>query len=362
MPPNLRLPFGTQDLDPRVVFDPGPPRRVRCYVQGCNHWLQTPTQADRGEVCPAHGIRCHHSSYGSTYTYLDARRNITVDPDVLATRIVGHPFKYESHRLGYERSEDALTWNVFRSLQATGRLHQVARRITGLDVTEEPRLFLWGIELTGDSFAPWDLLIAARARFESRLPVVRPRTEPDIALFQAGLYLVLIEAKFTSPNTFYENGPRADARSLTKNELIRIYHDPALRILDTHRAAAADLVYYQLWRNMVFAEWMARSDESSTEAYHASLTRAGFEVESCAHFRRMVRDEFSQRFVHLTWEELVADDFPATASAGHLRRYIATKTASLVAAFSSGTSAATDLMAWRSFPQPSHQTRHTRSR
>ena len=41
---------------------------------------------------------------------------------MFAERIVGHPFKYESHRLGAENSEDALSRNVFRSLQEAGCL------------------------------------------------------------------------------------------------------------------------------------------------------------------------------------------------------------------------------------------------
>jgi hypothetical protein len=130
------LPYGTLDLDPGVAFDPGPPRRVRCYVRGCAHWLRTPTRLDAGDMCPDHGIRCHSSGYGATYTYPDVRRNIIIDADLLATRIVAHPFKYESHRLGNEKSEDALTWNVFRSLQAAGCLHTVARRITGLNLAD----------------------------------------------------------------------------------------------------------------------------------------------------------------------------------------------------------------------------------
>jgi len=54
--------------------------------------------------------------------------------------------------------------------------------LIGESHSEEPDLYLWGIRVSGDSFEPWDLLIAARKRFESNLPVVRPLTEPDIAL------------------------------------------------------------------------------------------------------------------------------------------------------------------------------------
>jgi len=258
---------------------------------------------------------------------------VIASPEVFATRVVGHPFKYESHRLGLEKSEDALTWNVFRSLQEAGQLHQIARWVTGQDIPTEPYLFLWGIGLTQDTFKPWDLLIEARQRFENALPVRRPLTEPDIALVLPGRYLVLIEAKFTSPNTFYTDGPRKDASSLTKVELLDFYRDAGLKILDEDKARASEAVYYQLWRNMVFAEWMAHEEGWNTRAYHASLTRAGTEKESCEHFRSMVRPDYRDRFIHIAWEDLYWQIAKGNTKLERLQQYLETKTAALNRAF-----------------------------
>jgi hypothetical protein len=321
------------DSYPEVHSRPGRPRRVQCYVRGCNHVLRSPTLYDDGEVCPVHGIRCHSSASSPTYSYRQAQRNIIASPGLFSSRIVGHPFKYDSRRLGLENSEDALSWNVFRSLQEAGQLHEVARWITEQDIPTEPHLFLWGICLTSDTFDPWDLLIAARQRFEINLPVVRPLTEPDIALYLPGRYLILIEAKFTSPNTFYCDGPRKDAKSLTKAELLDIYRDPSLRMLDVERAQATERVYYQLWRNMVFAEWMASQESRATRAYLASLTRAGCENESCEHFRQMVRPGFQDRFVHIAWEDFYWQCAKDNPRLGRLQQYLETKTAGLRKAF-----------------------------
>lgn len=307
-----------------------------CYVRGCRQQLRPPTRFFPGEVCPEHGIRCHGAKTNTpTYSYRDVRRNIIVDAGLLSTRVIGHPFKFESHRLGLENSEDALTWNVFRSLQVTGRLKHVASQITGTVHAAEPDLYLWGLKLTHDAITPWELLIAARKRFESNLPVDRPLTEPDIALHLPGKYLALIEAKFTSPNPFYHAGPRKDSRSLTKDELLGIYRDPALGILDLRRAELANRVPYQLWRNLVFAEWMARLDSSGTVAFHANLTRSGFETESCAGFRRLIRTEFTERFVHFDWEGLhrLTEGRNSHPSMTRLDHYFRTKTTRLRPAF-----------------------------
>ncbi len=328
----IMLPYGTNDLDPRVICVSQSPRRVRCFVRGCRHILCTPTRYEKGEACPDHGIRCHYSYSGATYSYADVRGNIIASPDLLATRVIGHPFKFESNRLGLERSEDAVSWNVFRSLQEAGCLGRFARAITGDECTVEPFLYLWGICLTEDSFDPMALLIAARKRFESNLPVERPFTEPDIMIHLPGRYLILIEAKFTSPNMTYERGPRKDAQSLTLDELLEIYHDPSLQILDHARARVQSRIHYQLWRNMTFSEWMAREDHPKTRAFHVNLVRQGFEKASAVQFRSLLNPDFGNRFRRLTWESMYRF-FSDNPDLETMRQYLETKTAGLVRAF-----------------------------
>jgi hypothetical protein len=329
--PGHRLPFGTLDLWPKPQRVSEQPRRVRCYVRGCQQVLATPSRASRGEICPEHRIRCHHSSAGSTYSYADPRHNIIASADLFAERIVHHPFKFESHRMGLEKSEDAVSWNVFRSLAELGSLHCVAELILGVPQSFEPDLYLWGIKISGDDFESWDLLRAARDRFESNLPVDRPLTEPDIALHLPGQYLILIEAKFTSPNGYYEQGPRRDSSSLTLAELLAIYHDSSLDVLDIERARQSTRVPYQLWRNMVFAEWMARLDSSSTTPYHVNLVRAGYEQQVAHEFGQLVRPNHQAQFAQLTWEEI----YHACVGPAYrpLRQYFETKTAGLTKAF-----------------------------
>ena len=283
-----------------------------------------------GEACPVHGIRCHSSG---TYSYSDVLRNIIVAQDLFAARVLGNTHKYETNRMGSENSEDALAWNVFRTLQECGLLHVVAQWITGQDSSAEPHLYLWGLSISDETFEPWDLLIEAREGFERNLPVVRPKTEPDIALYLPGHYLILIEAKFTSANPFYVDGPRKNRQSLTKGELLEIYQDPALQILDVEKSRRAERVYYQLWRNMVFAEWMALAGNHGTRAFLSNLTRAGSEQESCEHFRRFIRPDFASRFTQIGWENVYNLTMIDVAPLSCLRQYMTTKSAGLVQAF-----------------------------
>ena len=111
------LPYGAHDLVSKVVMHSEDPDQIQCFVRGCSHFVRRPTRHRSGTPCPDHGIYCHHSNNRSTYSYVDVTRNIIASPEMFAKWVIGHPFKYESDRFGVENSEDALSWNVFRSLQ-----------------------------------------------------------------------------------------------------------------------------------------------------------------------------------------------------------------------------------------------------
>jgi hypothetical protein len=326
------LPYGLDDLDPKVVVDPDNPGRVRCYVRGCQHYVRRPTDRNdkSGEPCPDHGIYCRHSQK-ATYVYEDARRNIIVSADLFGERVMGHPFKYDFNYLGNENSEDALSWNVFRSIQEAGHLAPLAELLIGEAHDKEPDLYLWGIRVNDDTFEPWDLLIAARDRFENNLPVDRPLTEPDIALHLPGRYLVLIEAKFRSPNGWYGRGVRKNEKSLTLDELLDIYSDEELRLLNMDRAQRCDRIPYQLWRNTVFADWMAMRDSPQTKPYHVNLVRDGYEHESQEAFAALLNEPYRDRFRPAAWESIYAW-LASSARCDRLRRYMEQKTANLVKA------------------------------
>jgi hypothetical protein len=324
------LPFGIFDLDDAIRIDNATPPRIRCFVRGCDHFLRPPSRGDRGEVCPVHRIRCHRSG---TFSYADPCHNAILARELLATKIIGSPHKFESHRLGLEKSEDMATFNLYRSFQEAGHLNYIARLITGLAVEEEPRLYLWGLDLTDDSCRPWDLLQAARERFERKLPVRRPLTEPDAAMLLEGHYLILNEVKLCSPNPVYGDGPRRDSQSLTKAELLNIYSDLACPMMDMEKARAADAVAYQLVRNLQFASWMAAHAVPGTKGFFANLVRRGYELETFQQFTELVRPAFRGRVTQIHWEDMFVLAGLAGGKLLRLQEYLLTKTVNLQPAF-----------------------------
>jgi hypothetical protein len=107
-------------------------------------------------------------------------------------------------------------------------------------------------------------------------------------------------------------------------------------MLDVPKAERTSRIPYQLWRNLVFAEWMALAEGPGTRAYHVNLTRLGHEQKSCSEFRELVRPEFAGRFIHRTWEEIDEHWAARIPELSRLHHYLVTKTAGLRAAFRLG--------------------------
>src|SRR5439155_27287152 len=98
--------------------------------------------------CPSHGIRLHAGTFvywNGAKPAQDARlRNFRVQRDLAMEIALESSSKAEKHRLGYEMSEDALSWNVFVALAEAKKLREAASFLTGRNVGAETDLYLWG--------------------------------------------------------------------------------------------------------------------------------------------------------------------------------------------------------------------------
>jgi hypothetical protein len=323
-----RMPYGGPELEAFVQRRPS--GLVKCVVRGCRQWLVPPTrQSGSGQACPEHGIVIH----ATTFRYADASDNIVTARDYFREHVLGHRFKFDRSRFGHESSEDAVTWNVFVSLMQASLLKELAALVVAKHIPSEPRLYLWGLSIGGPKVTPWELLVQARERFESDLPVKRPLTEPDAALWLPKHYLILIEAKFTSPNSVFRRDTKTKLFDLTIDQVVEIYRDDELRMLDHRIAGRRALLHHQLWRNATLAQWMARQDSPSTEAYLVNLVREGYEDQTCEEFVTLIKPEYQDRFEQITWEQVYRLVSQHPDQLATLARYLETKTEHLRPAF-----------------------------
>jgi len=295
--------------------------RIRCHVKDCrevvllakgSQWKRT-----RDNLCPNHQLFIHRRTYRFDDTAMGWQRNFLAtvrDTDHLeAIRRT----KVEQ-RWGFENSEDALTWNVFRTFEKASKLPQLVKVLTGerLEMTGPIEVIPWGYHIGG----PWEPLEKARDFFERGKEIP---TEPDIVLLnQSGL--VFIEAKFGSLN----KGKEKDIKSYEKGGFFK-------RHFTTRDLASVR--YAQLVRHFLFAAWIAEQLGLS-QFMLVNLVRRSSQQEAGNTSPNFGRDYLKEpeRFRQGTWEEIY-DAFlhsnDLSPEMDLLRRYFENKTRNLQPAF-----------------------------
>jgi hypothetical protein len=205
----LRFEHSNFDPDRAVQWPPS-----QCPVRGCSADLvpvlfgKTKKGPRYLQYCPEHALRLHTRTFAywnGTGREDEARlRNFIVRPTLAHSIALGKGMKAESHRLGYEMSEDALSWNVFVSLAEAGRLRVATEYLTGRKVRTDPHLYLWGRPVAEGDHSVYGSLKRVRGALEADIHTYV--TEPDITLVAEGEMLVSIEAKFGSGNPLAREG------------------------------------------------------------------------------------------------------------------------------------------------------------
>ena len=192
----MEAPYGVAELrHTRIVTDD----TVTCHVAQCRVVVERQRRRFRREArffCPCRRIYVSPS----TYDYQDRWRNLLWrDESDRSLMSAISKVKRTTVRLGRERDEDAVTWNVVRPFQREGRLDRLAQLLLAghrLDVipSGQPTIIYWGSDETGGR---WEILEAAQREFHE---VPNRGTEPDVVLWWPGQLLVFVEAKFCATN------------------------------------------------------------------------------------------------------------------------------------------------------------------
>ncbi len=345
--------FDCADFNPDVHGSGAP---SRCPIRNCTRTLTT-VGFGRGErpYCPDHGIRLHTN----TFVYWNGRdhddsarlRNFRFRPDLARAIAIESTTKAENHRLGYEMSEDALTWNTFVGLAEAGRLRQTLHFLTDREVRGEPDLYLWGTLADVGGRRPVFYAPLREVGNALERGIKHYKTEPDVILVLPGKLVVCIEAKFGSGNPLAHNaGNRNSEKPRDRDGLLGRYLAPSSpQTRDAIDAAGIGGRFHsQLFRNVVFAsemakwegrecEWHVVNLASQTQWDEAKRRRQGIgqydfenpEVSVRAYLRTERRDCFTFR----TWEQLHAAVVGPDPALAHLDRYLRGKSAHFKHAF-----------------------------
>jgi hypothetical protein len=345
--------FGYPDFDQAQVN--GIPFTA-CPVQGCSAELVKLPYGKRldkngnprtKQWCAQHGIRLHSGTFvywnGPRTENRSRLRNFVVRQDLVEKIALDSGAKAESHRLGYEMSEDALSWNVFVSLAVAGQLKDAARFLTGRSVSTEPDLYLWGkrIDTRGTERGRFEPLWKVRELLEKDIHTFN--TEPDIMLVVDGEIVICIEAKFGSGNSLaYDGVANEGEKPTSRAALIERYLGNSTKASTRaaiHSEKIGAKLYSQLFRNLVFAsemserEWHVVNLVSRTQ--HQSRkdnARASFTDPSHEILHHLSSDSQSC-FTYRTWEDLYTKLIPGRSDLADLDRYMRAKSAHFRPAF-----------------------------
>ena len=350
-----RHPFGYADFDV-TRLDEAP--TTKCPVRGCSATLvKLPygKQQDRdGKYkertklwCPEHGIRLH----SGTFVYWNGQgledearlRNFIVRPDLVSAIALPKGMKAEAHRLGYEMSEDALSWNVFVSLAVAGKLRGAAQFLTGRSLRTEPHLYLWGrrIDDPDGQYSTYEPLRRARAALEADIHTFV--TEPDIMLVADGEIVISIEAKFGSGNPLSHDGEAKEGEKPTSRAgLLARYlgertSERTKHIVRPDHMGAS--LHSQLFRNIVFASemagevpWHVVNLVSSTQRGTLNDVSHTF-ADPTNDVRGYLHPDCQHCFTYRTWEGLHAELIRNEPALAGLDRYLRGKSAHYLPAF-----------------------------
>ena len=276
-------------------------------------------------------------SRGGIPVYTDYRENITVDSNnpILTWKAnkdrlrpswfpldVQKDFPGGLPKLGSMHSEDALTWNVFRTLQLKNRIQYLTEIFNpGLDIY---KIWFWGHD--ADQESPkidaeiQDILNQMEPWGEGG---VKQQTEPDVIL-RGKRHVVMVECKLGEPNKKVKawqrssTGMRPEYAAFIEEQRFKLFADSFNYERDGNR-------FYQLFRNYLLGAAIASrwDTEFSLLAIVNALNsnREGRSHQDEFSSFRSVLAEPSNTFI-ITWQQIWGA-LPKEENLSTLRKYMA---------------------------------------
>ncbi|MDP2302550.1 MAG: hypothetical protein Q8N03_09015 [Ignavibacteria bacterium] len=261
---------------------------VECPVKNCD----TKVERQKKEFKRDERFLCiKHSIYisPSTYEYVNYQDNLLwkdYDDIQLLESILKS--KRES-RISRERSEDALTWNVFRYLDKKNELVEwcsgfVKKRVSYTNI------IYWSYCKNTNGTYP--LLKEARAEFgeaNSR------GSEPDL-IIETDKALFFIESKLMASNKTNPSNPNVTKKYLTGGSewFSKVFKSPYSEIICNSK--------YELMRFWLLGTWMA--SKTKKEFFLVNLVPIFMEEEIEANFGKHIIQNEQRKFYRLTWENM----------------------------------------------------------
>ncbi|WP_041737733.1 hypothetical protein [Caldicellulosiruptor owensensis] len=239
-------------------------------------------------LCPKHRIYISPS----TFEYEEPTTSLLWPEDKETALKLSKAGKRTWSRMGRERDEDSLVWNVFRFLEREGLLNKIFEDNIGKKDTLFPwgqieKVVYWSVDT--EKMAEWEDLQKARSLIGENCS---HGSEPDIiAVFKN--VVVLVEAKLDSPSV--TSAPSkipdyySDKKGIFKNNIEHV--------------ASSDGIGYELMRFFLLGEAL-REQFGKTTLVLVSITQDGLDNDLVRRVSDNVHLGSRIFYYHLTWNQL----------------------------------------------------------
>lgn len=271
----------------QITINPG---WTECPVKGCIKPIPRKKRGDTREpisfLCPDHKIFVTPS----TFEYRDYKDNLLWrDKEDLALLHSISGVKRES-RMGFDNSEDALSWNIFRFLEKEGLLNNfIARLINGAAV--DPQLIYWSY--SQEENQTLSILCDARKEFEL---VPEKGSEPDL-IVKCGNALIFIEAKLTAVNNTTPTNDKVEQKYVSGGN--KWWDEVFVSSFDE---IARQKKKYELARFWLLGTWMAQ--KLGIDFYLVNLVPAEKERNIVQQFSPHIKQDKHRTFLRIAWEDI----------------------------------------------------------
>jgi len=293
--------FGLQELKKEIQVEGD---TIICPIIGCEKQVKKMTKrvlksleaylekgkSNRGKfdqyLCKEHKIYITPT----TFIYEDLSDNLLwydVDKDLLDKIIVAKRIKAQLH---HDKSEDALSWNVFRFLEKSKFLSEFLEKLCNSSVTN-PETIYWSYSQSQQNV--WNELEKARAEFGES---PQRSSEPDLVV-KSDEALFFIEAKLTATNETTPTKPRELKKYETggNNWFSKVFRSD-------YKTVAIVEKKYELLRFWLLGTWIAKQQD--LDFYLVNLVLSEREKDIEVIFKRHLYENQRRKFIRITWEDI----------------------------------------------------------
>lgn len=198
-------------------------------------------------------------------------------------------------RIASDNSEDAVTWNVFRYLEVSGRIGEFVDSLTGDRSSQNAQVIYWSY--CQSNRKPYPPLLAAAATFGEH---VARRSEPDVILEDES-NLVFIECKFGSGNRTQPSDPENQKLYLSGGDgWFGSVFNPDV----TFATIAVQNRLYELMRLWILGSWIASQKRKRFFLVNLVRDNAIGEANIESRFTPLTLKNTQRNFVRYTWEQV----------------------------------------------------------